>query len=331
MLQWPVLYSIYPGATMANNPHPLIPEVEAAEVGELQIRYDTKTLFAVPPDWTVEQIQAKIDEIGGKPGTYYVYPLHYSTKKQMKGFATFEVAAKGIPADSSPTALNAALMEHQFKLLSDMMTEVRSMRAALEERSREIDRERADFEARQHAAEMSLLEKRHEQTLDHQDKLRDVERDRERALEERQARLDAAREALDLERQKLLTQSFTERMATEREVREREIAQLERDYKRRLETLSEQAAQTAATSDPLALVRLLPPKVIAKLVESQIPKNDDDELATAVRYIEPIAQLLGSLRPGGAPAIPGPALPAVPATAPRSSPPTPTRGKVFRG
>jgi hypothetical protein len=68
---------------------------------------------------------------------------------------------------------------------------------------------------------------------------------------------------------------------------------------RRLGELEEQAKRVTSAADPLALIKLLPDKLLGRVIEAQLPSQEDDDLNALVRQIEPITKLLANIRPQG--------------------------------
>ncbi len=282
------------------NPHHLLDHLAADEVGELDVRFELTQVCRLPPDYTIEQIREHLIETAHPPGKYTVYGLHFSSKKQMKGLKHIQVYPPGVPMDGTPSGMTAALMDQQFRLLRDSMDEVKKTRVALEDRARELDRQREEFSDKQHEAELNLERQRHEQGLSFQDRLFKIESERESRYADRQRELDEQRGELELERQKLTSRVYADRLSAMQEAHEMQFEAMAKSHKRRLADLEEQAQQIGTRADPLALLKLLPDKLLGRVIEAQLPKDNDatDDLSAFVKQIEPISLLLAGLRPG---------------------------------
>lgn len=290
-----------------SNPHHILTELDKDEVGELQIRGGVQQtqVATVPADLTLDEIREHLWEIGAKPGDYRVYGLHYATKRQLKGFHTFNLRAQGVPQELSPAGFSSALLEQQFVLLREMREEIAESRRLLAQERAELDRRQATIVERQHEAELDIERQRHSQGLDFQERLFALQQGLEQRYAERQAALDQDRTALEIERQRLIQEVARDRIQVQADAHEREFEALRKAQKRRFEELEEQAQRTNAHTDPLALLKLFPQDLLADVVRAQLPKppesDDGDGLGTLDKIasqIEPLARLIGGLRFG---------------------------------
>lgn len=315
---------------MGSNPHQLIPELLAEEVGELEIRHENRQVLRCPPDWGLDRISERLRETGNPPGEYHVFALHYSTRKQMKGYATFTLP-KGPPEAGGETVVLSAVLEQHFTLQQAQMAELRALRASLEERERELDRRESEQSSRHHQTEIELIQQRHQAGMSHNERLWDLEREREQAYGERQSKLDADREAVALERQKMSNESFTMRLQALNEAHEFQLAAMTKAHQRRLDEIEARMKRATEIADPLALLKLLPDKALSRWVEAQLPSSAEPtgSLEALVAQLEPVARLIQGLAPRRVlAASPAPASippPSAPISAPSS------KSKTFRG